>query len=141
MKTLSSIQVFGFTLAAMIAFAANSVLGRLALTDSNLSATTFTAIRLASGAMMLAILVLWRVKSQSVKSQSSNLTEQATPQTWAWLKQGSWLSSAFLAIYALTFSIAYVSLETGTGALILFAAVQICLVLYNMYQGHRLSGM
>lgn len=127
MKILTPMQAFIFTSIALIAFAANSVLGRLALTQSELSPTTFTAIRLASGAMMLGVLVYLRERKKS-PDQKMKYTEQ-----------GSWFSALFLAIYALTFSIAYVSLETGTGALILFAAVQICLVLYSMYQGHHLK--
>lgn len=132
-----------FTALALIAFAANSVLGRLALTDTALNATDFTAIRLASGAVMLAVLVWLRMALSASSTPSSSLQASASapdaPLKKAWHKQGSWLASGYLGVYALTFSIAYLSLDTGTGALILFAAVQLGLIGYRLAKGNPLS--
>ncbi|NQT63785.1 MAG: DMT family transporter [Candidatus Marinimicrobia bacterium] len=109
-----------FTSLALIAFAANSVLCRLALGGGAIDAASFTAIRLFSGAFtLLLILVLRREKSLIPR-------------------QGSWISSLMLFLYAITFSYAYITLDTGTGALILFGAVQITMILISLFSGNRL---
>lgn len=91
---------------ALIAFAANSFLCRGALGQAAIDAAGFTIIRLVSGAM-----VLWLLTARARRSKSDR-------------SAGSWLSAAMLFSYAVTFSFAYVSLNTGTGALILFGSVQ-----------------
>lgn len=108
-----------FTLMAMIAFAANSVLCRLALGEHAIDAASFTEIRLFSGALMLFLIL----KTRS-NSSSSN---------------GSWFAGAMLFLYAMTFSYAYLSLSTGTGALILFGSVQITMIAFSLFAGERLN--
>lgn len=109
-----------FTSLALIAFAANSVLGRLALKENSIDPSSFTAVRLLSGAVVLLIII-------SINRRKSNLSTK-----------GSWSASLMLFIYAITFSFAYLSLDTGTGALILFAAVQITMILLSLIAGTRL---
>ncbi len=105
---------------ALIAFAANSVLCRLALGGGAIDAASFTAIRLFSGVLtLLLILVLRREKSLIPR-------------------KGSWMSSLMLFLYAITFSYAYITLDTGTGALILFGAVQISMIVISLFSGNRL---
>jgi len=111
------------TSVALIAFAANSVLNRLALVDKSIDAPSFTIIRLLSGAVVLLLILLIRKKSKSNSVSST----------------GSWTSSLMLFIYAISFSLAYVNLDTATGALILFAAVQISMLAISMFKGIRLS--
>ncbi|MBD1572204.1 DMT family transporter [Vibrio sp. S17_S38] len=113
-----------FTTLALIAFAANSVLGRLALTSEHIDPYSFTIIRLSSGAIMLWLVL----KARSRLSFSSHTKAQ-----------GSWLSAFMLFLYACTFSIAYLSLDTGIGALILFGAVQISMILYSFFTGSKLK--
>jgi drug/metabolite transporter (DMT)-like permease len=108
------------TLLALIAFAANSVLCRLALGGGSIDAATFTSIRLLSGALTLAV-ILGVAKSES------------EPRS-----RGSWFSSAMLFLYAITFSYAYLTLDTGTGALILFGSVQITMIVLSLLSGNRL---
>jgi drug/metabolite transporter (DMT)-like permease len=108
------------TLLALICFAANSVLCRLALGTRAIDAASFTSLRLFSGSLIL--LVIWLLNKGGRNSSS----------------KGSWLGSAMLFIYAITFSFAYITLETGTGALILFGAVQISIILLSMLSGNRL---
>ena len=105
---------------ALIAFAANSVLCRLALGEGSIDAASFTAIRLLSGALVLLLLLTLKNKNESAASR------------------GSWLASLMLFVYAITFSFAYISLDTGTGALILFAWVQISMILLSLVSGNRL---
>ncbi|MDM3871743.1 DMT family transporter [Porticoccus sp. W117] len=113
-----------YTCLALIAFAGNSVLCRLALEDAAMDAGSFTAIRLLSGlAVLLVILKL--VKPSAGVTQS----------------KGSWKAAFFLFVYALAFSFAYLSLETGVGALILFGAVQITMILVSLASGYRLHGL
>lgn len=106
---------------ALITFAANSVLCRLALGENTIDAASFTTIRLLSGIVVLAIIV----KLKQGKS--------------AMVSKGSWKASFMLFIYAVTFSFAYLSLETEFGALILFASVQITMILTNLFQGQKLN--
>jgi drug/metabolite transporter (DMT)-like permease len=117
-----------YTLIALVAFAANSVLCRMALstqqTPALIDPSSFTAIRLAAGALVLGLLMLLR----NTKAGTSRPTSR-----------GSMFAAALLFIYAVTFSYAYVLLDTATGALILFAAVQISMMLISYFQGQRLT--
>ena len=105
---------------ALIAFAANSVLCRLALGNEAIDASSFTVIRLLSGTIVLLIII---ATSRNIKGSS---------------EKGSWTASFMLFLYAITFSYAYISLDTGTGALILFGSVQITMILLSLISGTRL---
>ncbi|MEO0994520.1 MAG: DMT family transporter [Pseudomonadota bacterium] len=103
----------------MVAFAANSVLGRLALVEQEAGAGGFALIRLVSGAVALGLILLVMRKPPS----------------------GDWRSGAALLGYAAFFSYAYIALPAGTGALILFAFVQITMVGAGLLSGERLTPM
>jgi drug/metabolite transporter (DMT)-like permease len=105
---------------ALVAFAANSVLCRLALENDAIDASSFTVIRLLSGTIVLLIII----------GATQNFTGKSS--------KGSWISSFMLFLYATTFSYAYISLDTGTGALILFGSVQITMILLSLLSGTRL---
>lgn len=107
------------TVAAMLAFAANSLIARLALAGELTDAGTYTAVRIISGALLL--LVLLRRK------------EERKPQASA----GSWPAGLALFVYALAFSFAYLLLGAATGALILFAAVQATMMIWGIVRGER----
>lgn len=102
---------------AMLAFAGNSLLCRLALKDTPIDAVSFTSLRLIAGAVMLWLLLRWRNRSTQVS--------------------GNWRSAAALFTYAAAFSLAYLHLDAGTGALLLFGAVQISMLLHGMLKGER----
>ncbi len=104
---------------ALIAFALNSILCRMALGSGEADAVSFTAVRLASGAMMLAII-----------AASLGKTKMA-------VKSGHWAVAFFLFVYAIAFSLAYLGLTAGTGALILFGSVQITMVAAALIRGER----
>jgi drug/metabolite transporter (DMT)-like permease len=103
----------------MLAFAANSVLCRLALKDTTIDAASFSSMRILSGALLLWILM---------KARGSRPG-----------KHGSWRSAAALFIYVAAFSFAYLSLSAGTGALLLFGAVQVTMILAGFVAGERMS--
>jgi drug/metabolite transporter (DMT)-like permease len=107
------------TALALTCFAANSLLCRAALRPGLVDPATFTAVRVASGAAVLAVLVLARGKGE--------------------LRQGSWGSAASLFAYAAAFSLAYVRLHAGTGALLLFAAVQATMLGWSLRAGVTLG--
>nr|RNJ66652.1 MAG: DMT family transporter [Leptolyngbya sp. IPPAS B-1204] len=109
------------TTLAMVAFAGNSLLCRIALKHTDIDATSFTAIRLIAGALMLGLIIHLRGGRIS--------------------KGGSWSSALALFTYAACFSIAYISLPAGVGALLLFGAVQITMIGYGLWVGERLRGM
>ncbi|UPH71531.1 DMT family transporter [Abyssibius alkaniclasticus] len=105
------------TLLALVAFAANSVLARAALADGAIDAAAFTAIRIASGAVVLALLLALRQKNA--------------------IRFGNWPAALALLLYAAAFSFAYLSLDAGLGALILFGAVQITMFTGGIIEGER----
>src|ERR1043165_9430079 len=109
---------------AMIAFAGNSLLCRAALRSSSIDAASFTAIRLATGAAVLAVLVAAR---RSPRSSPSPRTE------------GTWTSAAALAAYAVAFSYAYLRIGAAAGALILFGSVQLTMIAGGLLRGERPS--
>lgn len=115
----SHLRTAALTTLAMIAFAANSLLCRLALGGETIDAASFTTLRLASGALML-----W-------------LVTQAGSRPVARPQQRDWLSASMLFLYAVTFSFAYTTLSTGTGALILFGAVQLSMFLVGLKRGEH----
>ena len=124
-----------YTVIALIAFAANSLFGRMALAAGYIDAWSFTIIRLVSAAVCLAIIMT--VYTYRLRRQALNLG--STSYEAILNDKGSWLSSASLVIYALCFSIAYVELDTGTGALILFSAVQLTMIGWGIYKKEQLS--
>ena len=91
----------------MVAFAGNSVLNRMALAEELISPDAFAAIRLTSGAFALAVLVCFSRKGLG------------------WLGKGSAVGAISLAVYAIGFSFAYLRIDAGLGALLLFGVVQI----------------
>lgn len=105
------------TLLALMAFAANSILCRLALQDGAIDPASFSTIRLAAGAGALAL----------ITARSGPLLPLG----------GSWTSAGMLFSYAVPFSFAYAQLAAGTGALILFGTVQITMVSAALATGER----
>ncbi|CAM3481576.1 DMT family transporter [Psychrobacter glaciei] len=126
-----------YTIIALVAFAANSLFCRMALAEGYIDAWSFTIIRLLSGAICLSIIM--GVYSYNLRRKDLTFNN---PQNKAILKdKGSWLSSLSLVVYALCFSIAYVELDTGTGALILFSAVQLTMIGWGIYKKEQLSAL
>lgn len=122
--------VIFITALSLLAFAANSVLCRIALGEGYIDPAGFTIIRLLSGSIALYVILrghqLFQRSSQYAKLQNDNANK------------GSWLGSIFLFSYAVTFSYAYGYLDTGTGALILFGSVQISMIIYALITKQRL---
>lgn len=114
-------KIILFTTLALLAFAGNSILCRLALGDNTIDAASFTSIRMLSGIVVLFLIL------KIVKQKGSEASK------------GSWSASFMLFLYAIAFSYAYLSLDTGTGALILFASVQITMIIVGIYLGNKLN--
>ena len=108
-----------YTTFALVAFAFNSILCRMALRGGEADAAGFTLVRLASGAVTLVII------SYFLGKQKNNTG------------RGNWFSAFFLFAYAICFSFAYLGLTAGTGALILFGAVQLTMIAYAIIRGER----
>jgi drug/metabolite transporter (DMT)-like permease len=115
------------TITALMAFAANSVLCRIALRDGAIDAASFTTMRLASGALMLFLMT--GISSGQMRPQ----------QTRGPTTAGSWTAGTLLFLYAVPFSFAYLSLTAGTGALILFGCVQATMMSAGLASGERLD--
>lgn len=103
---------------AMVAFAANSVLCRMALAPAAIDPASFTSLRMVSGAV-----VLWFLARITRPGKAA--------------RGGSWEGGAYLFLYAITFSFAYMSLSAGTGALLLFGSVQIAMIAWALVAGER----
>jgi drug/metabolite transporter (DMT)-like permease len=122
-------RTFALTALALVAFASNSILCRLALGHHLIDPAAFTAVRIASGALTLALLAWpersrWRPAVTAVDKTS----------------RAGWRSGLLLFAYAIAFSFAYVTLTASTGALILFAAVQATIITGAIAGGVRLHG-
>lgn len=111
---------------ALLAFAANSVLCRLALAPNEIDPNSFTIIRLLSGSLTLLLILFFR--------QRISTTLQSISKA-----KGSWLGAGALFTYALGFSYAYIQLDTGSGALILFGTVQLVMIGFGFYNGERFN--
>jgi drug/metabolite transporter (DMT)-like permease len=118
-----------FVLLALLAFAGNSVLCRLALVDNAVDEFSFTIFRLLSGSLVLYALMSYR------------RCRVAAPRDSTVVQLGSWWASVLLFVYAIFFSVAYVRVDTGVGALILFGTVQITMIFSAFLKGNRISAM
>lgn len=118
---LGMVRLAALTSLTMLAFAANSLLCRAALGEPVIDAASFTAVRLASGALTLWLLLRWR---------------GATARG-----DGDWPAAGLLFLYAIAFSFAYLSLSAATGALILFGFVQLTMQGAALLAGERLPGL
>jgi len=108
-----------YTSLAMLAFAGNSIICRLALRDGAIDPASFTSVRLLAGAITLLLVI--------------SVTRRNTP----FRSHGSWLSALILFLYAVAFSYAYTTLSAGAGALILFAFVQATMITMGLWSGDR----
>ena len=108
------------TLLSMIAFAGNSLLCRMALKSTAIDAASFTTVRMLSAALVLGLLIGFK------------------PSVYR--NGGNWPSALAMFAYAAGFSFAYINLSTGTGALLLFGAVQATMIGFGIYNGERLVG-
>src|SRR6202165_1783114 len=105
----------------MIALACNSLLHRAALKETGIDAASFTFIRILSGAVALGVIMKMRNAS--------------------WQGAGNWLSAMALFAYAAAFSFAYNSLTAGTGALLLFGAVQATMIFWGLRKGEQFQAI
>jgi len=118
-ETRVGLRTLGATALAMTAFAANSILCRLALEPPDIDAVGFTSLRLTSGAVTL--LAIARLSGRRRTARSA----------------GTWTSGIALFVYAILFSVAYLRLSASTGALILFALVQATMIVWGLARGER----
>lgn len=112
------IKIVAYTSFALVAFAFNSILCRMALRTGEADGAGFTAVRLISGAVALIVLSYFFGEGKSVK-------------------RGNWFSAFFLFAYAICFSFAYIGLTAAVGALILFSSVQFTMIAVALYRGER----
>ena len=114
---MPALRTLALTAAAMLAFAANSILCRLALAHGSIDPASFGSLRLVSGALTLALML------------------RLLPGGVATAARTDWLAAAMLFVYVACFSFAYLTLSAGSGALILFGAVQITMLVAGWRTG------
>ncbi len=110
----------------MIAFASNSLLCRAALKQTSIDAASFTFVRVFSGAVVLWLVMNLRRMIRTTRDVGVG---------------GNWISALALFLYAAGFSFAYVDVAAGTGALLLFGAVQATMILWGLHKGERLRAI
>ena len=110
----------------MIAFASNSLLCRAALKQTSIDAASFTFVRVFSGAVVLWLVTNLRRMIRTTRDVGVG---------------GNWISALALFLYAAGFSFAYVDVAAGTGALLLFGAVQATMILWGLHKGERLRAI
>jgi drug/metabolite transporter (DMT)-like permease len=115
---MTAARLTTLTVFALVAFAGNSLLCRVALRETAIDAASFTSIRLVSGALTLWLIARSVSRSRGVK--------------------GSWASALALFVYAAGFSYAYTALTAATGALLLFGAVQATMIGQRLWARERL---
>src|SRR6266516_6043392 len=150
----------------MLAFASNSLLCLAALKQTDIDAATFTFVRIFSGAVALWLILtiqrLLRVErtaapfdkimptgvgfpshpsSYKRRGDPFSLREKIRMRVRDWKDNGNWISALALFTYAAAFSFAYVELSAGTGALLLFGAVQATMILCGLHKGERLDAI
>ena len=113
-------QTVLYTIFALVAFAFNSILCRMALRGGEADAAGFTAVRLVSGAVTLIVISYFFGTSKTLKGM-----------------RGNWISAFFLFAYAISFSFAYVGLTAAAGALILFSSVQFTMIAIAISRGEK----
>jgi drug/metabolite transporter (DMT)-like permease len=148
----------------MIAFASNSLLCRAALKENSIDPATFTSVRIFSGALALWLVMKMRIwlivdrtgtpladcsemrvrfpsPPSSLKGRGDpfSMREKVRMRVLDWKDAGNWISAVVLFAYAAGFSFAYTSLSAGTGALLLFGAVQATMILWGLHRGERLN--
>jgi drug/metabolite transporter (DMT)-like permease len=136
---LKPTQLFILTSLAMIAFAGNSLLCRAALKQTNIDAASFTFVRIFSGAIALWLIIQIRKRTSSVAAVY--LSRRSPAKADDRRTYGSWPSALALFAYAAAFSFAYNSLSAGTGALLLFGAVQATMITWGLRKGERLHAI
>lgn len=118
---MNSITKWLLLAVAMCAFAANSLLCRVALRHDLIDPATFTSVRLGSGAMVLAAML---AAGGGIRRPAFDLR-----------------AALALFVYAACFSFAYVDLSAGTGALLVFSAVQLMMIGVGLWRGDRSSAL
>lgn len=113
-----SLRTLSLTVLAMLAFAGNSLLCRAALRDSQIDPASFTALRLLAGALVLWLLLYLRKGAPAAS--------------------GTWFGAIALFVYAAAFSYAYLHIDAGAGALVLFGAVQVSMIAWGLLRGEQL---
>jgi drug/metabolite transporter (DMT)-like permease len=108
-----------YTAFALIAFAFNSILCRMALRGAEADAAGFTLVRVVSGAVTLIVISYFFGREKGFGGR------------------GNWYSAFFLFVYAICFSFAYLGLTAGAGALILFGSVQLTMIAVALIRGDR----
>jgi drug/metabolite transporter (DMT)-like permease len=113
------VETVVLTLLALVAFALNSLLTRLALGANEIDAATFTLVRLSSGAVVLVALVVAKARSLAP------------------LRGGGAVGPLSLFAYAAPFSFAYLRIGAAVGALVLFGVVQLTMLGFGVFRGDR----
>lgn len=119
---MSQLRIILITLLSLLAFAANSLITRFALQETSIDEASFIMLRVVSGALFLWLYLSFKKNNKAYES-------------------GTWFAAFSLFIYAVSFTYGYGLIAAGTGALLLFGAVQITMTIVGYREGERLNVM
>ncbi len=114
LKQTIDLKLFVLICVALFFLSANSILARMAIVTQNIDAFTFTFLRIISGSILLFIIYFYRKKRVDISLKKN------------------WLSGFMLFLYAICFSYSYINMLAGIGTLILFAVVQLSMILLKL---------
>jgi drug/metabolite transporter (DMT)-like permease len=117
---MTQLRIILITVLALLAFAANSLITRFALQETSIDEASFIMLRVVSGALFLWLYLSFKKNHKAYKA-------------------GTWLAAFSLFIYAVSFTYGYALIAAGTGALLLFGAVQITMTIAGYREGERLN--
>lgn len=115
------IKLFVSIFIALLFLATNSILCKMAISTQNIDAFSFTFLRIFSGTVLLLCIYFYKNKNLKLSFKKS------------------WISSFLLFLYAICFSYSYINMFAGIGTLILFAVVQISMILIALFYKEKLT--
>ena len=121
LKQTIDLKLFVLICVALLFLSANSILARMAIVTQNIDAFTFTFLRIISGSILLFIIYFYRKKRVDISLKKN------------------WISGFMLFLYAICFSYSYINMLAGIGTLILFAVVQLSMILIALFYKEKMS--
>jgi len=121
LKQTIDLKLFVLICVALLFLSANSILARMAIITQNIDAFTFTFLRIISGSILLFIIYFYRKKRVDISLKKN------------------WISGFMLFLYAICFSYSYINMLAGIGTLILFAVVQLSMILIALFYKEKMS--
>lgn len=121
MNETLNIKFIFFILLSLLFLGLNSVFCKLAISTNSIDAFSFTFFRLFFGSITLILIYFYKTKKLVLN------------------KKTNWLSSFMLFLYAICFSYSFLNIDAGLGTLLLFAVVQIVMIVFSLFHKEKIN--